>query len=160
MILNFIHLLVDFSRRFACLVALLGIALTTVSAYYASTHLSLDTDIDKLLDPNLPWRKREMAYDKEFPQFSNLILIVIDGATPDQAEDAAAALAEKLKPDTDLFKSVVRPDGSEFFRKNGMLFLSKEEVQSFADQMVQAQPLIGTLAADPESQGGSSIRST
>jgi uncharacterized protein len=152
-ILNFIHLLVDFSRRFACLVTLLGVALTAISAYYASTHLSLDTDIDKLLDPNLPWRKREMAYDKEFPQFSNLIVIVVDGATPDQAEDAAAALAEKLKPDTELFNSVVRPDGSEFFRKNGMLFLSKEEVQSFADQMVQAQPLIGTLAADPSLRG-------
>ena len=153
MILNFIHLLVDLSRRFACLVTLLGVALTAVSGYYASTHLSLDTDIDKLLDQNLPWRKREMAYDKDFPQFSNLIAIVIDGATPDQAEDAAAALAERLKTDPDLFKSVKRPDGSDFFRKNGMLFLSKAEVQSFADQMVQAQPLIGTLAADPSLRG-------
>ena len=153
MILNFIHLLVDLSRRFACLVTLLGVALTAVSGYYASTHLSLDTDIDKLLDQNLPWRKREMAYDKDFPQFSNLIAIVIDGATPDQAEDAAAALAERLKKNPNLFKSVKRPDGSDFFRKNGMLFLSKAEVQSFADQMVQAQPLIGTLAADPSLRG-------
>jgi len=153
LILKFIYLLVDLSRRFACLVSLLGVALTAVSAYYASTHLSLDTDVDKLLDPNLPWRKREMAYDKAFPQFSGLIAIVIDGASPDQAEDAAAALAEKLKPDTELFKSVVRPDGREFFRKNGMLFLSRDEVQSFADQMVQAQPLIGTLAADPSLRG-------
>ena len=153
MIPNFIHLLVDLSRRFACLVTLLGVALTAVSGYYASTHLSLDTDIDKLLDQNLPWRKREMAYDKDFPQFSNLIAIVIDGATPDQAEDAASALAQKLETDPDLFKSVKRPDGSDFFRKNGMLFLSKAEVQSFADQMVQAQPLIGTLAADPSLRG-------
>ena len=153
MILNFIHLLVDLSRRFACLVTLVGVALTAVSGYYASTHLSLDTDIDKLLDQNLPWRKREMAYDKDFPQFSNLIAIVIDGATPDQAEDAASALAQKLETDPDLFKSVKRPDGSDFFRKNGMLFLSKAEVQSFADQMVQAQPLIGTLAADPSLRG-------
>ncbi len=153
MILNFIHLLVDLSRRFACLVTLLGVALTAASGYYASTHLSLDTDVDKLLDPNLPWRKREVAYDKEFPQFNNLIVIVIDGATPDQAEDAAASLAQKIRPDTALFKSVKRPDDSEFFRRNGMLFLSKAEVQGFADQMVQAQPLIGTLAADPSLRG-------
>ena len=153
MILNFIHLLVDLSRRFACVVTLLGVALTGVSGYYASTHLSLDTDVDKLLDPNLPWRKREMAYDKVFPQFNNLIAIVIDGATPDQAEDAAGALADKLKADTALFKRVDRPDGSEFFQRNGMLFLSKDEVQGFADQMVQAQPLIGTLAADPSLRG-------
>src|SRR5262249_2058333 len=94
-----------------------------------------------------------MAYDRAFPQFSNLIAIVIDGATPDQAEDAAAALSEKLKSNKALFWSVSRPDGSEFFRKNGLLFLSKDEVQTFADQMVQAQPLIGTLAADPSLRG-------
>jgi uncharacterized protein len=152
-ILRFIHLLVDFSRRFACLVTLLGVALTAASGYYAGTHLSLDTDVDKLLDPSLPWRKREMAYDRAFPQFNNLIAIVIDGATPDQAEDAAGALAVKLKANALLFKSVDRPDGSEFFRRNGMLFLSQEEVQGFADQMVQAQPLIGTLAADPSLRG-------
>jgi len=152
-ILNFIHLLVDFSRRFACLVTLLGIALTAVSGYYAGTHLSLDTDVDKLLDPNLPWRKREMAYDKAFPQFNNLIAVVIDGATPDQAEDAAAALTEKLAPNKALFWSVTRPDGGEFFKREGLLFFSKDEVQAFADQMVQAQPLIGTLAADPSLRG-------
>ena len=153
MILNFIHLLVDLSRRFACVVTLLGVAVTGICGYYASTHLSLDTDVDKLLDPNLPWRKREMAYDKAFPQFNNLIAVVIDGATPDQAEDAAAALTEKLEPEKSLFWSVARPDGGEFFRKNGMLFLSKDEVQTFADQMIEAQPLIGTLAADPSLRG-------
>ena len=153
MIREFIHRIVDFSRRFAGLVAVLGLALASVSGYYAATHLSIDTDVDKLLDPNLPWRKREVAFDRAFPQFTNLIAIVVDGATADQAEDAAATLAAKLKATPLLFKSVERPDGNEFFKRNGLMFLSKEEVQAFADQMVQAQPLIGTLAADPSLRG-------
>ena len=80
MIREFIHRIVDFSRRFACLVAVLGLALASVSGYYAATHLSIDTDVDKLLDPSLPWRKREVAFDRAFPQFTNLIAIVVDGA--------------------------------------------------------------------------------
>jgi len=153
LISEFIHRIVDFSRRFACLVALIGLVLAGGSGYYAATHLSIDTDVDKLLDPNLPWRQREVAFDRAFPQFTNLIAIVIDGATADQAEDAAAALAAKLKTDPSLFKTVERPDGNEFFKRNGLLFLSKDEVQGFADQMVTAQPLIGTLAQDPSLRG-------
>jgi len=153
MILDLIHLIVNLSRRFACGVALVAVLITGVAGYYAGTHLSIDTDVDKLLDPNLPWRQRDDAYDRDFPQFDNLIAVVIDGKTPDEAEDAAAALTAKLKTDTLHFHSVEQPDGSDFFRRDGMLLLSKQEVQDFADQIVAAQPLIGTLAADPSLRG-------
>ncbi|HEX6842644.1 MAG TPA: MMPL family transporter, partial [Stellaceae bacterium] len=38
-------------------------------------------------------------------------------------------------------------------KQNGLLFLSKQNVQDFADQIISAQPLIGTLAADPSLRG-------
>ncbi len=153
MILDIIHLIVDLSRRFALAVALIGVALTGVAGYYAGTNLSIDTDVDKLLDPNLPWRQREMAFDRDFPQFDNLIAVVIDGETPDESEDAAAALDARLRGDVLHFRTIDRPDGSDFFKRNGILLLPKEEVQDFADQLVAAQPLIGTLAADPSLRG-------
>lgn len=153
MILDLIHLIVDLSRRFALAVALMAVAITGIAGYYAGTHLSIDTDVDKLLDPNLPWRQREMAFDRDFPQFDNLIAVVIDGQTPDEAEDATTALDAKLRTDVLHFHSIERPDGGDFFKRNGMLFLSKDEVQAFADQLVTAQPLIGTLAADPSLRG-------
>jgi len=54
--------IVEFSRRHAVTVALIGLVLTGISGYYAAVHLTIDTDIDKLLDPNLPWRQREVAF--------------------------------------------------------------------------------------------------
>ena len=40
-----------------------------------------------------------------------------------------------------------------FFDRNGLLYLKTEELQSLSDQLVAAQPLLGTLAADPSLRG-------
>jgi hopanoid biosynthesis associated RND transporter like protein HpnN len=153
LILTLIERLIELARRRAWLVTFLALAITAASGLYAGSHLRIDTDVDKLLDPELAWRQREIAYDREFPQFVNLILVVVDGATPDQAEDAATALAAKLQTMPEAVREVSRPDGGEFFKRNGLLLLPKAEVQDFADHMVAAQPMIGTLAADPSLRG-------
>ena len=53
----------------------------------------------------------------------------------------------------DLFTYVRRPDGGEFFDRNGPLFLSPAELQKISDKLIEAQPLIGTLARDPSLRG-------
>ena len=145
--------LVDLSRRNAAAIAVAVLLLTIAGGYYLTEHLSIDTDIEKLINPDLAWRQREKALDAAFPQNVDLLVAVIDAKTPDQAADAAAMLADKLSAQKTLFKSVRRPDGGSFFQQNGMLFLSTQEVQSLADQLIAAQPLIGTLAADPSLRG-------
>jgi hopanoid biosynthesis associated RND transporter like protein HpnN len=144
---------VELSRRNAAVVALIILALSIAGGYYTAGHISIDTDIDKLINPDLPWRKQEQALNDAFPQNTDRLIVVVDGATPDQAGDATAALAKRLATETGLFRSVRRPDSGPFFEKNGMLFLSETEVQGFADQLISAQPLIGTLAADPSLRG-------
>src|SRR5262249_32984907 len=46
-----------------------------------------------------------------------------------------------------------RPDGGPFFDRNGLLFLSVDELNSLSQQLVAAQPLIGSLSADPSLRG-------
>ena len=46
-----------------------------------------------------------------------------------------------------------RPDGGAFFDQNGLLFLSLDELNALSDQLVTAQPLIGSLSADPSLRG-------
>ena len=145
--------IVDACRRHALLVALCYVALAVVAGFYAASHLSIDTDLGKLISSDQPWRQQERALDKAFPQNSDLMAIVIDGATPDQASDATAALAERLGQRPDLFKSIRIPGGGDFFAKNGLLFMPKKELQDFADQLIGAQPLLGTLASDPSLSG-------
>src|ERR1700744_3907159 len=133
---DFAARIADACRRHALLVALFYLVLAIVAGYYAATHLSIDTDLDKLISADLPWRQQEAALNKAFPQNNDLLAIVIDGATPDQASDATAALAERLGQRPDLFKSIRIPGGSDFFARNGLLFMPKEQVQDFADQLI------------------------
>jgi uncharacterized protein len=145
--------IVDACRRHAIMVAVAYLVITIVAGLYAATHLSIDTDLDKLISSDQPWRRQEAALDKAFPQNNDLLAIVIDGATPDQASDATAALAERLGQRPDLFKTIRIPGGGDFFAQNGLLFMPKQELQDFADQLISAQPLLGTLAADPSLTG-------
>jgi uncharacterized protein len=145
--------IVDACRRHALAVAAFYLALAVVAGFYAATHLSLDTDLGKLISSDQPWRQQEQALDKAFPQNSDLLAIVIDGATPDEASDATAALAERLGQRPDLFKTIRIPGGGDFFARNGLLFMPKEELQNFLDQLIGAQPLLATLASDPSLSG-------
>ena len=40
-----------------------------------------------------------------------------------------------------------------FFDKNGLLYLSLDEAKTTTDQLIRAQPFLGTLAADPTLRG-------
>ncbi len=151
--LTLIAQIVELSRRHAVVVTALVLLLAIVGGVFTAQRISINTDIDKLISPNLPWREEEKELESAFPQNADLLAVVIDADTPDEAEDATAALAARLASETTVFRSVRRPDGGQFFKRNGLLFFSKEDVQSFADQLISAQPLIGTLAADPSLRG-------
>ncbi len=109
--------------RLPVLVAALTVGLGVAGALYTSSHFNMDTDSAKLISPDVPWRQRETHFDKLFPQQVNLILVVIDGATPELGERAAAELSAALAADKKKFPIVRRPDGGDFFNKNGLLFL-------------------------------------
>lgn len=139
--------------RLAWAVLLASAAVTAASGYYAATHFAINTDSSQLISPDLPWRQRELAFDAAFPQRSDLIVVVIDGLTPELAEDAARQLTRQLAKRGDLFRVVRRPDGGPFLERNGLLFLPADEVERMAEQLIRAQPFLGTLAADPTLRG-------
>ncbi|HUE19747.1 MAG TPA: hopanoid biosynthesis-associated RND transporter HpnN, partial [Stellaceae bacterium] len=139
--------IVEAARRHAAIVVVLLLGLSVAAGIYAVTHISLDTDLDKLISQDEPWRKLDAEMDKAFPQNADLLVIVIDGVTTGQTEDAAIALTQKLRAESGLFRNVRMPDINDFFRRDGLLLLPKDAVQSFGDQMIQAQPFLGTVAA-------------
>jgi hopanoid biosynthesis associated RND transporter like protein HpnN len=144
---------VSFCHRRAALVSIIALLLTILSGVYAVSTLGIDTDESNMLSPKLDWRQREIAFDKAFPQSNNLVVVVVDGLTPDDAEDATRALTAKLQEDTTHFDSVHRPDGGPFFIKNGLLLLPTEDVKRILDKTLEAQPLMGQLAVDPSPRG-------
>jgi uncharacterized protein len=144
---------VEYACGHALKVLLVALLLAAAAFAYATRHFAIDTDTLKLFPPNLPWRQHQAALDQAFPLRANQIAIVVDGLTPELAEEATAALTFRLQQDPALFPFVYRPDGGPFFQRNGFLFLPVSDVKRIADQLIVAQPLLGPLAADPTLRG-------
>ncbi len=127
--------------------------LAVISAVYATKNFGINTDINTLISPDLPWRQREIGFERAFPQHLRSILVVVDAPTPELATEATSALVERLRNNKELFDSIAQPGGGEFFRKNGLLFLPTDETEKIAGQLTQAEPLIAQLATDPSLRG-------
>ncbi len=153
MIKGFIVAVVSGCWRRWLAVCLAGLVVTIGCGWWAAGHLGLDTDQNKLLSDQLPYRIAENAYSKAFPQSGDELAVVIDAASMPQAEEAADRLALALDPHMDVIEFARRPAGTDFFKRNGLLFLPVGEVQDLSDQLVQAQPMLGTLARDPSLRG-------
>ena len=102
---------------------------------------------------SLPWKQRKEAFDREFPQFRDLLVAVIDAQIPEEADATAAALASAMAADTAHVSTVSRPDASPYFDTNGLMFLSVAELGPLMDRTIDAQPFLGQLVADPSARG-------
>ncbi|HLN22791.1 MAG TPA: MMPL family transporter [Patescibacteria group bacterium] len=145
--------LVHWCWRHAVTVVVTAVLLTGLLGNYAANHLGLDTDESKMLSAALPFRRAEQQMDRAFPQDVDLLVVVLDGPSPDQTDQAAARLYDALAGRKDLFRSLRRPAEELYFRKNGLLFLSLDELTELSDRLVAAQPLLGSLARDPSLRG-------
>src|SRR5216684_1510969 len=145
--------IVDFCTRYAAqiigIAALFGLA----AAVYADGHFAIDADVNKLISKDLPWRQREVAFEKSFPPKEETILAIIDAPTSELATQATAALIQKLSDQKDHFHSILEAGGGPFFQKNGLLFLPAPEVVALTKKLGEAKPLIQTLAQDSNLRG-------
>ncbi|MCO6415334.1 MMPL family transporter [Siccirubricoccus sp. KC 17139] len=135
------------------LVLLLSLLLGAWACWVVATRFAMDTDVVKLFPAELAWRQTEEAMDAAFPNRVDVIAVVLDARTPDEADRAAGQLAEALANRPGLFHGVSQPGAEPFFRQSALLFLEEKEVQAATERIIAAQPLLGTLAADPSLRG-------
>ncbi|MGU3540374.1 MMPL family transporter [Methylobacterium sp. A54F] len=148
-----IERLVAFSVRHRWVV-IAAVALLTVGGAGIAAHLfRINTDVERLIEPSVSWRQDEINYEKAFPQRTNTVVAVIDGETPEIAEESANELAKALAVHKNLIETVYRPDGGPFFDKNGFLLMPQAELEKTMEQLTQQQGLLGPLAADPSLRG-------
>ncbi len=152
--------LVAWSVDHPWITAALGVLLAAVATAFVVTHFSLTSDTNSLISRRLAWRQRESAFDRLFQPEGDQLIAVVDGATPELAEQAAADLAAKLRGRPDLFHFVSRPDADPYFAREGLLFEDTADVRAAMDQLVKAQPFLGPLAADPTLRGLAGTLST
>ena len=145
--------LVAASLARARLVVGLFMAVTIAAGWVAATRFELNSDVTRLFPQDLTWRINELAMDLAFPDRVDVIAVVVDAPQPAIADRAAGALAEALRAQPNLFRNVRRPDAGPFFERHAALFLSLPEVRDLTERLIEAQPLLGTLAADPSLRG-------
>jgi hopanoid biosynthesis associated RND transporter like protein HpnN len=143
---------IDFSTRYAWLTIAIAVVLTLASIDYAIHHFAINTDINKLISPEIDWRKRETAFDAVFPQYDSII-VVVDAPTTELVDEATATLVQNLSERNDLFRSVRPAGGAAFFRQNAFLFQMPDQLRHIAETLVPAKPLIEVLASDPSLRG-------
>ena len=122
------------------------------AVFYSARNFEINTDINKLISPDLDWRQRDIAFEKAFDQ-ERLILAVVEAPTAEFASAAGAVLAARLKDDHRHFESVQLLGGGAFFERNGLLFLPTEEVKQLTGQFGEAAPLVEIMAGDPSLRG-------
>ncbi|MBT3360142.1 MAG: MMPL family transporter [Rhodospirillales bacterium] len=144
---------VDLMRRFAVAASIIAVCATIWTGYFVVQNVSINTDTEDMLSADLPFRVNSRALSEAFPQFSDNILVVIDGQTPDVADDAAMALGEAMRAMPGQFGDVYDLAGHPFFRQNGLLYLDVDELYELSDRLAEAQPFLGTLWRDPSLRG-------
>ena len=130
-----------------------ALLLVSASAAYVATHFDMSTDTASLISADTDWRRNDAEVSKAFPRVDTSMAIVIDGKTPELAEDAAIRLTAAMLEDRKNFSTAERPDGGEFFDRNGLLFGSLADVRQTTQKLIAAQPLLGGLAYDPSLRG-------
>jgi len=153
MLALWVKCIVEFCTRHRWAVVGAGLLLAIVSCIYSVEHFAIDMEIERLISPELPWKQREIAFNKAFPQRLQSIIAVVDAPTAEFASAASAALGKGLAGQPQLFRRVRGLQDSEFFRQNGLLFLPTVDVEHVAHQIERAEPLIEFLATDPSIRG-------
>ena len=126
------------------------VAFLTLSFFaFAAFNLGINSDNTSLVAEHLQARQNYLAFTESFPNIENVILVVIDGETPELAREAATTLERALKDRPDLVEDVYVPGSGEFFEKHGLLYRDIDDLDEFALQMSQVQPILASLERDP-----------
>ncbi len=139
--------------RHPWLVILLFVVGCGLTLRYTMEHLKVNTNTGDMISLELPFQKNRLALERAFPQDIGTALLVVEGPTPETTSAAVRRIAELARHDTQHFNEVFVPDEGAFFARNGLLYLSPEELEDLANQLAKAQPFIGRLAEDNSLRG-------
>lgn len=145
--------IVNLARRHAVLCVLLFLAAGLSGLAYTAKNLRMDTDTDHLFASSLPWRQAQIQENNNFPQFNDLIVAVVRGATPEETTQTAKALNAALGADKHHFRDSSYPAGDAFYQTEGLLLLPPDDLVKMLTKIVSAQPFLGQLAAQPSAVG-------
>jgi hopanoid biosynthesis associated RND transporter like protein HpnN len=116
-------------------------------------HFHVVTDMNALVAHKSNYRQKEREFKEAFPMFEKTLVVVIDALTPETAASASDQLTSLLRRQPDLFRWVYQPGGARFFQRNGLLYLSAEDIEELTDRLAEGQPLLALITEDMTLRG-------
>ncbi len=111
--------IVGWCARKPLAILLCAALVATASGLLATNRLSMSTNLHELFDARLAWLRQDAALRQAYPQFTDLIVAVIDARIPEEADATADGLAARAGGRRTHFVQVWRPDGSPICSARG-----------------------------------------
>ena len=111
---SLINWVLKYPKRFIFFILLITLA----AGCFVYKNISINTSNTDLLSKELTFRKNDIAFTKEFPQFSNNIIVVIDAKKSDIAKDIASSFYKEVKKKKESYLMI-------FFIQKNWIFLKK-----------------------------------
>jgi uncharacterized protein len=135
------------------LVLLCAVALSIASVFYTKARLEFHTGQDDLITPNSRASRDYLDYTREFPDLDGLIIVVRAAPDPARAEHFADALAARLTADHANVKTVFYKIDAGAFADRAMLYMTSADLDTLAQKLRTAFPMLDGYAADPSLAG-------
>ncbi len=139
---------IDFTLNRSRSLLILALLLSVGVFFYTVSNFKINTNLTEMVSDKLPFRKDIKEYRQAFPQLADTIVVVIDAETPELAIQSRKLLADRLLAERGKFQSLFLPGGGDFFEKNGLLYLSIDELETLTDNLAEIQPFLGLLSQD------------
>jgi uncharacterized protein len=140
-------------RPLAPLLIVAFLVLGGLALLVTGQRLAINTDTADMISAELPFRAAYERYREAFPAHVDMLAVVVDAPTPEGATLAARQLAARLAARPDLYQEVFLAGDGEWFERNALLWSEPAELAALAERLVEAQPLLGLLTADPTLHG-------
>ncbi len=129
---------------------LAAIGVVTLALFvHAALNLGINSDNVQLVSEDLPARQNYLEFARSFPNIENVMLVVVDGETPEVAREATHTLRDALAARPDLFHEVYIPGSGPFFEKYGLLYRDLDDLDEFSVQIARVQPILTALEREP-----------
>lgn len=130
------------------ILAAIGVVTLTLFVH-AALNLGINSDNVQLVSEDLPARQNYLEFTRSFPNIENVMLVVVDGETPEIAREATHTLRDALAARPDLFHEVYIPGSGPFFEKHGLLYRDLDDLDEFSLQIARVQPILTALEREP-----------
>ncbi len=129
-------------------VAVLGAGL---SLLLTATHLTFHSDRLELIASGEYYKQLDLAYNREFTELPERVIVVIRNENPEKAKAFATALGQRWESDPNIDSVFYRID-AESLKRKALLYLSPDDLIALREKLQQHQGLLAELSASPTLQ--------